>query len=62
MTWPNGKRTGKWYATKEESYADFKRIWSTHYKIFPTYRLAVKWTGNDHPQTWLNNVTKYYNQ
>lgn len=49
------------FASKEESYAAFKKIWSTHYKTFPTRRLAAIWTGNDNPTSWLRNVTKFYN-
>ena len=60
MHWPGGVRTGKTYATKEDSYADFKRIWQKHYGGFPTRSMAVKWTGNDNPDQWLANVTKYY--
>lgn len=60
MIWPNGKRTGKIYSSKEESYSDFKRLWMKSYKTFPTYSMAVKWTGNDKPQTWLNTVKYYY--
>ena len=60
MTWPNGRRTGKWYESKEASYEDFKRIWSTYYIGFPTYYMADKWTGGDRIQTWLNTVTNCY--
>ena len=60
MAWPNGKRTGKWYANKEESYADFKRIWLKSYKTFPTYQMAVKWTGGDSTAVWLDHVTSCY--
>lgn len=59
----NGKRQRepKYYKSHEESYADFKRIWSTYYKRFPDLALAKKWTGGDSPETWLCNVkTKYY--
>jgi hypothetical protein len=31
MTWKNGKRSFRTFKTKEESYVEFKRIWSTHY-------------------------------
>lgn len=61
MYWPNGKRTGKTYLTRDDSYADFKRIWLKSYKTFPTYSMAVKWTGNDNAQRWLNIVTNCYN-
>jgi hypothetical protein len=60
MTWPNGKRQFKRYATCEESYEDFKRIWSRYYGRFPDHRLAVKYTGNDRADTWLANVKAIY--
>ena len=60
MTWPNGKRQFKRYATCEESYEDFKRIWSSYYGRFPDHRLAVKYTGNDRAHTWLANVKAIY--
>ncbi len=56
-----GKPQFKRYARKEDSYADFKRIWSTYYKRFPDTKLAVRYSGNDRPQEWLGNVTKFYN-
>ena len=62
MTWDSGSRELKKFDSKEDSYEDFKRIWSGSYKTFPTYEMAVKWTGNDHPDIWLKNVTYYYNQ
>jgi len=66
MVFPATGRTGKWYNTKEESYADFKRIWNKSYVKFsdtgfPTYAMAKTWTGDDDTQTWLNNVTNCYN-
>jgi hypothetical protein len=60
MVWPNGVRTLKYYSDKMESYAHFKEIWLKYYKTFPTKRQAAKWTGNDNPTTWLNNVTQCY--
>lgn len=62
MTWERGFREGKVYNSKEDSYADFKRIWQKHYGGFPTLAMAKKWTGNDNPQNWLNIVSFYYNQ
>ena len=63
MQWDKkGLRSPKWYNTKEESFADFKRIWSKSYKRFPDLALARKWTGNDNPATWLKNVKHYYYQ
>jgi hypothetical protein len=57
------KYNGKFarYKTKQASYDDFKRIWSTYYKKFPNHALAKKYSGNDRPQTWLSNVTLFYN-
>lgn len=60
MHWPNGVRTLKTYSTKQESYDDFKRIWSSFYGRFPDEALARKWTGNDSPDTWLRNVKIAY--
>ena len=60
MAWPNGVRTGKTYSSKEESYEDFKRVWTKHYGGFPTWYMAQRWTGNDNPVVWYNNVKKYY--
>lgn len=64
MHWPNGpgSRTPKTYASHEESYADFKRIWSKFYGRFPDRALAVKWTGDDNADTWLSNVKFRYSQ
>lgn len=56
----NGKPYFKKYATKEDSYKDFKRIWSTYYGQFPNTALAKKYSGNDRPQSWLANVSHYY--
>lgn len=50
----------KTYGSKEESYADFKRIWSKYYKKFPNWSLANTWTGGDSVETWLAAVKKYY--
>jgi len=60
MTWASGTRQQKRYKTTQDSFEDFKRIWSKSYKIFPNIKLAKKWTGNDRPNTWLKNVTFYY--
>lgn len=62
MTWDdNGKRSFKRYASTEESFADFKRIWWSYYKVFPTLSLAKKWTGSDNAERWLGHVTQFYN-
>jgi len=60
MTWKTGTRQLKHYNTCEDSWDDFKRIWSTHYDVYPTMSTAVKWTGNDNPQRWLTNVNNAY--
>ena len=56
-----GGRHFKRYATKEESYEDFKRIWATYYKRFPDLAMARKYSGNDRAEQWLANVTSAYN-
>jgi hypothetical protein len=61
MHWPNGVRTLKTYPTKEASYKDFERVWSSYYGRFPDSRLAHKWTGGDRPDDWLRIVTSVYN-
>lgn len=51
------------YDSPEESTEAFKKIWAQGYgNAFPSWRAAQVWTGNDHPETWLNNVTITYNQ
>lgn len=64
MEWPawnNYKRVGKTYNSKAEAYDDFKRIWTQYYgSRYPTWNDAVKWTGNNNPTTWLNNVKSAY--
>lgn len=60
MTWQRGIRELKTYKTIEEGKQDFIRIWSTHYKTFPTLRMAEIYSGKDQSVYWLNNVTKFY--
>jgi len=65
MQWDKaGNRSFKRYATKEDSYADFKRIWMNpkgwYQGKFPTPFLANKYSGNDRADAWLRNVTKFY--
>lgn len=54
---------GDWasYPTKEDSYADFKRIWKKSYGGFPTLAQARKYSGNDRAESWLGRVTRVYN-
>jgi len=61
MQWDkNGVRSFKRYATKEESYQDFYRIWEKHYRTFPTKRMAEIYSGNDRSDSWLSNVSHFY--
>lgn len=50
------------YSDPKDSYDAFKKIWSTHYKTFPTLRMAEIYSGKDQSVDWLNNVTKFYNE
>jgi hypothetical protein len=63
MQWDKkGVRSFKRYATCEESYADFKRIWAKSYKTFPTLKAAQVYSGNDRAHIWLANVKSKYNE
>lgn len=62
MTWHRGFREFKYYESCEDSYKDMARIWSTYYGRMPDLRLAKKYSGNDRPTAWLNNVTNFYNE
>jgi hypothetical protein len=49
------------YDKPEESYEAFKKIWVKWYGGgLPTREAAARWTGNDSPRTWINNVNFYY--
>lgn len=51
------------FGSKDEAYAAFREIWTKGYGgEFPSYRAAQVWTGNDSPDTWLENVKHYYYQ
>ena len=56
------KRTPKRYKTINDSYKDCEKIWGLYYKQLPNIKLASRWTGNDHPNHWLNNFYYYYNK
>jgi hypothetical protein len=61
MTWDkNGKRSFKRYEKIEDSYTDFKRIWSSFYGGFPTLKQAKRYSGNDRSEIWLYNVKFFY--
>lgn len=58
-----GKNNMCIFANKDESYRAFKKIWAEGYGGgFPTYAMAATWTGNDHPDSWLKNVSFHYNK
>lgn len=62
MSWDkNGNRYPRYFKSHEESFTEFKRIWVKYYGRFPDKKLADKWTGKDKPDSWLQNVTTYYN-
>lgn len=73
MHWPNGIRTGKTYGSKDESYADFARIWKENYDTPLTYDSVFKWVYGpnanwDDPilqqgaQQYLSNALFHYNK
>ena len=60
MTWKRGFREFKKYKNKEESYKDFKKIWTTYYKWMPNFKKAKKYSWNDRANIWLKNVLYFY--
>lgn len=65
MTWKRGFREFKYYETKEDSYEDFKRIWSTKWYIewnwwLPTIEDAIVYSWDDRANHWLRNVLYFY--
>jgi hypothetical protein len=57
-----GKCNMKVYATKEDSFNDFKYLWINKYgDHFPTLSDAAKYSGGP-GDTWLNRVTIAYNR
>jgi|GEM_PF-6461748 len=58
------KKNGKFmqFETPEASHEYFKQLWVKGYGGFPTMAMAKKYSGNDHPTTWLNSVKYYYNK
>jgi hypothetical protein len=64
MEWPawnNYQRTGRTFASKDESYAAFRELWETKYGGYPTWQQAVVYTGNDNPSVWYGNMESAYN-
>lgn len=59
------KKTSTWgfciYDTPSESYEAFKKIWSKNYGWLPTLEMAKRWSWNDRPEAWRNNVLYFYN-
>jgi len=52
----------KTFATTEESYVAFERIWLNGYgNRFPTIEDAIRYTDNPEPHRWYNVVTTIYN-
>lgn len=60
MDYSTWKRRFKKYTTKQDSFKDFKRIWSNYYWGYPDYKKAKRYTGNDKPKIWLAIVDKHY--
>ncbi len=59
------KKNGQFmhFQTPQQSHDYFKQLWVNGYGgTFPSYRAAQIYSGNDHPTTWLKNVTYYYNK
>lgn len=49
------------YDKPEESIEAWKKVWIVGYGGgFPTKRMAQMYSGNDHSDTWLTNVTYHY--
>lgn len=60
MTWERGYREGKSYTDPESSIQDCMALWAKHYKRFPDYALADKYTGGDNVYGWLATVKQAY--
>ncbi len=62
MTFKNGKRSPRKFATKEESFAAFEELWMRKYGgRFPTLADAKKYAGSEGTH-WLHTVTTVYNR
>lgn len=58
-----GKNNMCIFSSKDEAYNAFRKVWTQGYGGgFPTYAMAATWTGNDHPDSWLKNVSFHYNK
>ena len=50
------------YDSPSESYAAFKKIWPIVYgNRMPTQQDAIRYSGDENPNGWYKNVTKFYN-
>lgn len=51
------------YESTDQAYEAFKKIWVEGYGgVYPTDYMASRWTGNDRPVDWKENVAYYYYQ
>ena len=61
MTWDKkGKRSFKRYDKIEDSYKDFKRIWTSYYGGMPNLKKAKRYSGDDRSEIWLANTLYFY--
>jgi len=61
MAWKNGQRYLRTFKNLDESYKACEELWDRVYQRLPDHKLAKKYTGNDHPETWLKNFYLVYN-
>jgi len=60
MTWKNGFRELKRYASIEDGKMDFIRIWTEGYGRLPTIKDAIKYSGKENYLVWWQQVMKNY--
>lgn len=60
MSWRNGKRYIRKFATKTDSIKACAKLWNDHYGGMPTMKQAIRYSGNDKAADWLKNVTYFY--
>ena len=58
----NGKRYVRRFDKLEDSYKACEELWDRVYGKLPDHELANKYTGDDHPDTWLYNFYYFYNK
>jgi len=49
------------YEKYEDSFEDFKQLWTNYYWWYPDRAMAIKYTGWDRVDNWLRIVDQYYN-